>query len=137
MASGGADGPRATVVAPGGGWSRAPLVPGSTVRLLVDGSVQGADLYGGINVLEPGARVPLHWHSVGEFMYVLAGTGVSLGLDGHETPVEPHSLIYGPAGPDGAHGFFNTGTEPLTILFVYPSPGGEDPSFHPVLPSRW
>ena len=39
------------------------------------GSVPGADLYGGVNVLAPGAVLPVHWHSIGELQFILSGTG--------------------------------------------------------------
>ena len=97
--------------------------------MFIDGSIPGADLYGGVNVLAPGATVPLHWHSVGELQFILSGTGVSLAT-GAEVPVGPHSVVFSPGGAAGAHGFRNTGLVPLSILFVYPAAGGEPPDFN-------
>ena len=49
----------AAVGPPGGDeWHRAAKVAGSTVAMFIDGSVPGADLYGGVNVLAPGADLP-------------------------------------------------------------------------------
>lgn len=115
---------------PGERWPRAARVAGSTVGLFLDGSVPGADLYGGINVLAPGATIPLHWHSMGELQFILSGTGEALDASGRRVPVGPHSVVFGPAGRDGGHGFVNTGQVPLAILFVYPSPGGIAPDFN-------
>jgi oxalate decarboxylase/phosphoglucose isomerase-like protein (cupin superfamily) len=124
------DGPRPSVRQAGAEWHRAAKVPGSTVALFVDASVPGADLYGGANVLVPGAVLPTHWHSVGELQFILSGTGVTVDRSGVASPIGPHSVIFAPAGPDGAHGFVNTGLVPLSILFVYPSPGGAAPDFN-------
>jgi len=124
------DGPRPSVRAAGGEWYRAPKVPGSIVAMFIDGSVPGADLYGGVNVLAPGAIIPTHWHSVGELQFILSGTGVTVDRDGVESPIGPGSVIFAPAGRDGAHGFTNTGLVPLSILFLYPSPGGAAPDFN-------
>jgi len=123
---------RPTVRAAGLEWPRAPKAPGSTVAIFLDASVPGADLYGGINALAPGAVIPVHWHSVGELQFILSGTGVFVDRNGVESPVGPHSVVFSPAGPGGAHGFKNTGLIPLLILFVYPAPGGAAPDFHPI-----
>jgi oxalate decarboxylase/phosphoglucose isomerase-like protein (cupin superfamily) len=114
----------------GAEWYRAAKVPGSTVALFIDGSLPGSDMYGGVNVLAPGAVIPTHWHSVGELQFILSGTGVTTDRLGAESAIGPHSVIFAPAGIDGAHGFKNTGLIPLSILFVYPSPGGAAPDFN-------
>jgi oxalate decarboxylase/phosphoglucose isomerase-like protein (cupin superfamily) len=124
------DGPRPWVRQAGAEWHRAPKVPGSTVTLFVDASVPGADLYGGVNVLAPGTVLPTHWHSVGELQFILSGTGVTVDRSGVASLIGPHSVIFAPAGPNGAHGFVNTGLVPLSILFVYPSSGGAAPDFN-------
>jgi oxalate decarboxylase/phosphoglucose isomerase-like protein (cupin superfamily) len=111
-------------------WPRAAKVAGSTVAMFLDSSVPGADLYGGINVLAPGAAIPVHWHSIGELQFILAGTGDAVDARGGRAPVGPHSVVFSPAGRAGGHGFVNTGLVPLAILFVYPSPGGLAPDFN-------
>ncbi len=120
-------GPRATVTPAGSERPRAAKVAGSTVGLFVDATVPGADLYGGVNVLAPGGRIPLHWHPVGELQFILSGTGLFVDADGSELPVGSHGSVFSPAGPSGAHGFVNNGPVPLAILFVYASPGGIAP----------
>jgi uncharacterized cupin superfamily protein len=122
-------GPAPTVIPAGAEWHRDPKVAGSTIAMVIDGSVPGADLYGGVNVLAPGATIPVHWHSVGELQFILSGTGVSTNA-GAEVPVGPHSVVFSPAGAAGAHGFRNTGLVPLSILFVYPAAGGAAPDFN-------
>lgn len=129
-------GPRPTVMVAGGEWYRAPKASGSTVALFIDSSVPGADLYGGVNVLAPGTTLPTHWHSVGELQFILSGTGVAVNAAGLETPIGPHSVVFAPAGRDGAHGFTNTGLVPLSILFVYPSAGGAAPDFNLLVPEE-
>jgi len=119
-----------TVLSPREWRERQAYFAGSSVALIVDATIAGADLYGGVNVLEPGAEIALHWHEVGEIQLILAGTGVALGPAGAETPVGPRSSVFSPAGAAGLHGFRNTGTVPLEILFFYPSPGGAAPRLH-------
>jgi len=125
-------GPRLTVIRSGLERHREPRVLGSTVAVLLDAAVPGSDMYAGFNILAPGARIPLHWHSVGEFQFILSGTGLVVDSDGVETPVEPHSTVFSPRGESGAHGFINTGPLPLTILFAYSSPDGVSPDFNAV-----
>jgi len=122
--------PGSTVRPAGAEWFRDPKAPGSTVAMFLDASVPGADLYGGINVLAPGAAIPVHWHSVGELQFILSGTGVSIDESGVESGIGPHSVVFSPAGAAGAHGFMNIGLVPLSILFVYPAPGGSAPDFN-------
>jgi mannose-6-phosphate isomerase-like protein (cupin superfamily) len=116
-----------TVVAAEGQRPRAPRVSGSTVTIVVDATVPGADMHAGINVLAPGFEIPLHWHSVGELQFILSGTGIAIDANGRHVRVSPGDTVFGPAGRPGAHGFMNTGDVPLAVLFAYPSPGGEPP----------
>jgi mannose-6-phosphate isomerase-like protein (cupin superfamily) len=77
------------------------------------------------------ADIPLHYHPVMELQYVLSGHGLALDADGGETPIGPGGTVISPAGPSGAHGFRNTGPLPLTLLCVYPAPGGVAPGRTP------
>jgi oxalate decarboxylase/phosphoglucose isomerase-like protein (cupin superfamily) len=103
-------------------------VAGSLAALLVDSAVPGADLYSVIVSLEPGAAIPLHWHPCGELQFILTGHGLFIDAEGATRSVSPHDSVFSPPGPDGAHGFTNTGPLPLAILCVYPSVGGQAPS---------
>jgi oxalate decarboxylase/phosphoglucose isomerase-like protein (cupin superfamily) len=107
--------------------TRSDAFPGTKVKLVVDARVAGADLYGGVNVVQPGMTIPLHWHRRGELQFVLAGRGVLLHPNGRETPVGPRSAVFSPAGRAGGHGFRATGSRPLEILFFYASRGGKRP----------
>ena len=121
------DGPRSRFLAAADQFKRVAKVEGSTVSLFIDERLPGADMYGGINTLAPGAEIPRHWHPIGELQYFLAGEGLLLDADGGETPIIQGGSVFSPPGPGGAHGFRNTGTVPLQILFVYPSAGGAPP----------
>jgi quercetin dioxygenase-like cupin family protein len=106
---------------------RAPKVPGSQVAIIVDEAVPGADQYIIVNVLAPGGVIPLHWHSISEFQFILSGTGVFVAPDGQEQRLGPHDTVFCPGGRAGAHGFRNEGPLPLAIQCVYPSHGGQPP----------
>lgn len=95
--------------------------------MICDDATPTDALLAGINELAPGARIPLHFHDREELQFILTGHGVALDSRGQEHPLEPGSAVYCAAGPESAHGFINTGTEPLAILFAYPSPGGRLP----------
>jgi quercetin dioxygenase-like cupin family protein len=107
---------------------RAPRVPGSRVEIFCDAETPTASLLAGINHLAPGARIPRHFHDYEELQFILSGTGVVIDSAGTEHPLEPGSAVYCAAGPTAAHGFANTGREPLGILYAYPTPGGRAPS---------
>jgi oxalate decarboxylase/phosphoglucose isomerase-like protein (cupin superfamily) len=127
-------GPRSRYLAASEQFPRAAKVQGSTVTLFVDERLAGADMYGGIITVAPGAEIPLHWHSTGELQFFLAGEGLLLDADRNETPIGTGGSVFSPSGPGGAHGFRNTGSEPLQILFIYPSAGGAQPELHWVDP---
>jgi len=117
-----------TVHLPPSRWPARPdAFPGTSVKLIVDARVRGADLYGGVNAVDPGATIPLHWHRRGELQFVLEGRGVLLHPDGSETRVGPRTAVFSPAGRAGAHGFRATGRRPLEILFFYGARGGKRP----------
>ena len=128
------EGPRSRYLAAADQFPRAAKVEGSTVTLFVDERLPGADMYGGIFTMAPGAELPLHWHPIGELQFFLAGEGLLLDADGAETPISKGGSVFSPPGPGGAHGFRNTGHEPLQILFVYPSAGGIPPELYWVTP---
>ena len=127
-------GPRSRYLAASEQFPRASKVQGSTVTVFVDERLAGADMYGDIFTLAPGAELPLHWHPIGELQFFLAGQGLLLDADGKETPIATGGSVFSPLGPGGAHGFRNTGSEPLQILFVYPSAGGAPPELYWVNP---
>ena len=99
--------------------------PNAPVSIVCDQGTPGADLFGVLVAI--GGDIPLHYHSMMEFQFVLSGAGLALDADGGEVPIAPGGTVLSPAGPAGAHGFRNTGPLPLTLLCVYPSPGGATP----------
>jgi oxalate decarboxylase/phosphoglucose isomerase-like protein (cupin superfamily) len=101
--------------------------------LFADERLAGADMHDGICTVAPGAKLPLHWHPIGELQFFLAGEGLLLDTDSNETPIAGGS-VFSPPRPGSAHGFRNTGSAPLQILFVYPSAGGAPPELHWVDP---
>ena len=118
-----------TVHLPPRAWRRRDsLFAGTHPRLILDPTIAGADLHGGVIDLDPGATVKLHYHRRGELQFVLAGRGKLLHADGTESPVAANSAVFSPAGKSGAHGFRNSGRTRMSILFLYPSPGGRRPA---------
>ncbi|MEX1296091.1 MAG: cupin domain-containing protein [Candidatus Limnocylindrales bacterium] len=103
--------------------------PNAPISIVCDRSTPGAGLFGVMVAI--GGDIPLHYHSMMEFQFVLSGTGLALDADGGEVPIAPGGTVLSPAGPAGAHGFRNTGPLPLTLLCVYPSPGGATPDRSP------
>ena len=114
---------------PGDGLGGNEDYPNAPIDVVCDRSTVGADLFA-VKVAI-GADIPLHYHSMMEFQFVLGGTGLALDADGGEVPIGPGGTVLSPAGPAGAHGFRNTGPLPLTLLCVYPSPGGATPDRSP------
>lgn len=103
--------------------------PNAPISIVCDRSTPGAGLFGVMVAI--GGDIPLHYHSMMEFQYVISGTGLALDADGNEIPIAPGGTVLSPSGPAGAHGFRNTGVLPLTLLCIYPSPGGATPDRSP------
>ena len=123
------------VVGPGERRAREGRVPGSRVEIVCDAATPTTSLLAGVNTLSPGAKIPLHYHDYEELQFILSGTGVALDATGQEHPLEAGSAVYCAAGPEAAHGFVNTGSEPLAILYAYPTPGGQSPALGWVNPA--
>lgn len=87
-----------TVHLPPHAWRRRDsLFAGTHPRLILDPTIAGADLHGGVIDLDPGATVKLHYHRRGELQFVLAGRGKLLHADGTESPVAANSAVFSPA----------------------------------------
>ena len=50
-----------------------------------------------------GALEQLHWHPIEALYYVISGSAIVRDVEGHEFEVGPGSLVYAPAGLEGAH----------------------------------
>jgi quercetin dioxygenase-like cupin family protein len=103
--------------------------PDAPINIVCERHTPGAGLFGVMVAI--GGDIPLHFHSMMEFQFVLSGSGLALDADGGETLIAPGGTVLSPAGPAGAHGFRNTGPLPLTLLCIYPSPGGATPDRSP------
>lgn len=125
-------GPRLSYRPPAGGIAAPADYPDAPISLVIERSTPGADLFG-VEVAI-GGEIPLHSHSMMEFQYVVSGSGLALNADGEELAISPGGTVVSPAGPAGAHGFRNTGPLPLTLLCLYPSPGGATPDRSPFAP---
>ncbi len=104
------------------------LFPGTRRQLICDDETPTIKLVTGIvELIEPGCIIPLHYHHIEEFQYVLSGNGLARDGQGNEYPVSVGTSVYCRPGVQGAHEFENNGREPLEILFVFPSEGGKFP----------
>ncbi len=82
------------------------------------------DLVMGYEDLPPGAAIPPHRHlDTDEIVFVHRGVGIA-GLGDREAAVGPGATIYIPKGTRVT--LRNTGTEPLSIVFIFPRPGFEE-----------
>jgi mannose-6-phosphate isomerase-like protein (cupin superfamily) len=79
------------------------------------------DLFMGYESIQPGARIPPHHHPYsGEILFVQQGVGLA-SLGSRERAVGPGATIYIPGNTRVS--LRNTGTEPLTIAFIFARPG--------------
>jgi mannose-6-phosphate isomerase-like protein (cupin superfamily) len=72
----------------------------------------------GISIYPAGTGAPLHLHNCDEHVTLLEGTA-EVEIAGEVTPLEPPDTTYVVAGVE--HAFRNTGSTPMTILWVYSS----------------
>lgn len=129
MTTNASSGPRMSYRPPADGIDAPADYPDAPISLVLEQSTPGADLFGVAVAI--GADIPMHSHSMMEFQFVVSGTGLAFDADGAEFAISPGGTVVSPAGPAGAHGFRNTGPLPLTLLCVYPSPGGATPDRSP------
>lgn len=82
-----------------------------------------SDLMMGYEDLPPGTAIPAHWHKMAdEILFVHRGSGV-VELGDRKEPVTTGATIYIPK--DVRVTLRNTGTEPLSLVFVFSKPGFE------------
>lgn len=127
-------GPRTSYLPPNEARWAAADYPNAPVARVLDQTDPGAELFGVLVSIS--GDIPLHYHPVFELQYVLNGTGVALDADGGETPIGPGGAVLSPGGASGGHGFRSTGSMPLQLLCVYPSPGGAAPGRTPFILAR-
>lgn len=99
-------------------------------NILNRGVTQGkANFAMGTQTVPPGCMVREHTHDrVEEVIHVLQGTGIAR-IEGVEYPIQPGSTVY--VGLNRKHHFINTGTEPITWLWLV-MPGGLDDFFEQI-----
>jgi mannose-6-phosphate isomerase-like protein (cupin superfamily) len=90
----------------------------STVPLITRHSDDTALITTGMSTYPVGSGAPLHTHNCDEQVTLLSGVG-ECEVDGVATALEPYDSTYIPAGVQ--HLFRNTGDEPMTILWIYPT----------------
>ena len=83
---------------------------------------------GAMTLLEmaPGLSIPLHRHTSIEVIYVLSGRAVMTDITAKERAVGPGDAVFIARGT--AHGFKNTGAEPVVAVQLY-APGGPEQRF--------
>lgn len=91
---------------------------GVSHRLAVSRTIGATGIQMGDVVLEPGAAIPRHHHDVDDAMLVIAGRGVCW-LGDEVVRLDPGTALVAPAGT--IHGLHNTGSEPLRLVFAWPT----------------
>jgi len=109
----------ARVLRPGDG--RGLELAGRTARELLAGGPEEAGLTVRVVEIAPeppgGPGRPLHVHrGVGEFVFILAGTGVLIAPGGRETVAAGDAVV---VPPDERHKIAPTGDGPMTVLCVF------------------
>jgi quercetin dioxygenase-like cupin family protein len=94
---------------PGGSWS----------RVLLTHDRVGSETALGISSFAPGTATASLNHATDELAYVLSGHG-ELWLEDEVVPYGPDSALFIPAGV--WHVVANPGSEPVTMVFVFPGP---------------
>ena len=79
----------------------------------------GSDTALGFSSFAPGTQTASLNHATDELAYVLTGNG-ELWLEDEVVPYGPESALFIPAGV--WHVVANPGTEPVTMVFVFPGP---------------
>ena len=82
--------------------------------------------------LDPGARTKMHYHQVDTFEYVLSGVARVWDQHGNSQIVTGDTGLYYPAGMDSAHYWETLGSVPVTFLFVYSAPPGQNDGLTPL-----
>jgi mannose-6-phosphate isomerase-like protein (cupin superfamily) len=78
-------------------------------------------LVAGLAMFEPGEGAAFHSHPESEEVNIaIKGRGTMV-CDGEELPFDTYDFMYIPAGTVHCH--FNTGDEPLWLVYIYGPPG--------------
>lgn len=95
--------------------------PGMPFIIKVDRRNGGSqDFFMGYEHIPPGRGIPRHYHPrVAEILFVHRGTGLAT-LNDRQAVVTAGATIYMP--PNTRVSLQNTGTEPLSLVFLFPDP---------------
>ena len=106
------------------------------VQFLIDQKSAGSDeLLVGYTVLPPGARHDKHRHPhVDEFLVILKGRGYVY-TDGEDEPSGEGDVIFTPRGH--WHGFNNTGTEDVVIVWGWSGAGSLEAAGYEIPPEGY
>jgi len=97
--------------------------PPRVSKILISGHTVGATKISmGVNVTEPGSRIPVHSHGESEeAMFIASGKGKLVVNGGEEEyPLEAGTAIFAPLGV--SHEIVNTGDEPIKVIWAYAPP---------------
>ena len=102
------------------------------VQFLIDKKTAGANHVVGWTVLKPGASHEAHLHrNCDEFFIVLKGNGV-IRTDHGDEPSGEGDVVYSPRGV--YHGFANTSTEDVVLVWGWMDAGSIEASGYEVMP---
>ena len=82
--------------------------------------------------LDPGGRTRMHYHHVDTFEFVLSGSARVHDQHGNSEVITADTALYYPGGPESAHSWETLGSVPVTFLFLYSAPPGENDGLTPV-----
>jgi len=94
------------------------LMPGVTQDRCWDQTTGAGSVTMGVITLQPGTELKPHYHLVEDAMIVISGSGVFV-VEGTETPIAAGDGALAPANT--RHFIRNNGTEPLVIVYTWPS----------------
>jgi len=105
-----------------------PVPANGFVQCILDSTVTGAEtpFAMGTQTVDPGCHVREHLHDANEeVIFVMAGEGEAV-IEGSAHPMQPGTCFFFPR--DRPHSFHNTGTAPLTFMWLI-LPGGLETFF--------
>ena len=92
--------------------------PGTERWTLVDGARGAQSLSVGDLSLEPGSKVPTHYHPTEEAMVIIEGQ-LEASLGDEVVTVNPGQTVLAPAGV--SHGFVNRTGAPARLMAIFPT----------------
>ena len=95
---------------------------GFTRRHCIDASAGAGSVSMGTVTLQPGCSLQPHYHLVEDAMIVIEGIGEFV-LEGEAVTVTKGDALLAPAGKQ--HFIRNTGSEPFTVVYTWPSVNGK------------